>query len=94
MSLLRQVSLFTSDHSSAVRFTFTAGELHLTAMSGGIGEGKVSMTVNYGGPKLDIAFNPHYFLDICAIAKTRPSNFLERCVQSRTDYGYNERSFW
>jgi len=64
MSLLRQVSLFTSDQSSAVRFTFTSGELHLTAMSGGIGEGKVSMTVNYGGPKLDIAFNPHYFLDI------------------------------
>jgi DNA polymerase III subunit beta len=69
MSLLRQVSLFTSEHSSAVRFTFTAGELHLTAMSGDIGEGKVSMAVNYGGPKLDIAFNPHYFLDILRHSK-------------------------
>lgn len=69
MSLLRQVSLFTSEHSSAVRFTFTAGELHLTAMSGEIGEGKVSMSVNYGGPKLDIAFNPHYFLDILRHSK-------------------------
>ncbi|HEY5236327.1 MAG TPA: DNA polymerase III subunit beta, partial [Rhabdochlamydiaceae bacterium] len=58
-----------SDHSSAVRFTFTAGELHLTAMSGGIGEGKVSMTVKYDGPKLDIAFNPHYFLDILRHSK-------------------------
>lgn len=64
MSLLRQVSLFTSDQSSAVRFTFHSGELHLTAMSGSLGEGKVSMSVNYGGPKFDIAFNPHYFLDI------------------------------
>ena len=69
MSLLRQVSLFTNDQSSAIRFTFTAGELHLTAMSGGIGEGKVSMLVNYGGPKLDIAFNPHYFLDILRHSK-------------------------
>ncbi len=69
MSLLRQVSLFTSEQSSAVRFTFTSGELHLTAVSGDIGEGKVSMAVNYGGPKLDIAFNPHFFLDILRHSK-------------------------
>lgn len=64
MSLLRQIALFTTDQSSAVRFSFHTGELHLSAMSGDIGEGKVSMAVNYGGPKLDVAFNPHYFLDI------------------------------
>jgi DNA polymerase-3 subunit beta len=64
MSLLRQVALFTSEASSSVRFTFAPGELHLSAMSGDVGEGKVSMAVNYGGPKLDIAFNPHYFIDI------------------------------
>ncbi len=64
MSLLRQVSLFTADQSSAVRFTFAPGELHLTAMNGNIGEGKVSMSVNYGGPKFDVAFNPYFFIDI------------------------------
>jgi len=64
ISLLRQVVLFTSDTSSAVRFSFTPGELHVAAMSGEIGEGKVSMPVNYGGPKFDVAFNPGYFLDI------------------------------
>lgn len=64
ISLLRQVSLFTSDNSSAVRFTFSPGELHLSTMNGDIGEGKVSMAVNYGGPKFDVAFNPHYFIDI------------------------------
>lgn len=69
MSLLRQMSLFTTDHSSAVRFTFTPGELLLTAMSGQFGEGKVSMLVNYEGPKLDIAFNPLYFLDILRHSK-------------------------
>lgn len=62
MSLLRQVVLFTSEDSSATRFTFTTGELHLSAVSGQIGEGKVSMPVNYGGEKLEIAFNPHYIL--------------------------------
>jgi DNA polymerase-3 subunit beta len=38
-------------------------------MSGDIGEGKVSMAVNYGGPSFDIAFNPHYFLDILRHSK-------------------------
>lgn len=64
MSLLRQVSLFTSENSSAVRFSFAEGELRLSAISGELGEGKVSMAVNYGGPKFDVAFNPHYFIDI------------------------------
>lgn len=75
ISLLKQVSLFTSDAASSVRFTFTTGELHLSAMSGDIGEGKVSMAVNYGGPKLDIAFNPHYFIDILRHSKDETVHF-------------------
>jgi DNA polymerase-3 subunit beta len=69
MSLLRQVSLFTSESSSSVRFSFTTGELHLSATSGEIGEGKVNMPVNYAGEKLEIAFNPVYFLDILCHTK-------------------------
>jgi DNA polymerase-3 subunit beta len=69
ISLLRQIALFTSEAASSVRFTFASGELHLSAMSGDIGEGKVSMPVNYGGPKMDVAFNPHYFLDILRHSK-------------------------
>jgi DNA polymerase-3 subunit beta len=69
MSLLRQVSLFTSDSSSSVRFSFTTGELHLSATSGEIGEGKVNMPVNYAGEKLEIAFNPIYFLDVLRHSK-------------------------
>lgn len=63
ISLLRQVSLFTTELSSAVRFTFTNGMLHISAISSEIGEGVVSMPVNFGGEKLELAFNPHYFLD-------------------------------
>jgi DNA polymerase-3 subunit beta len=75
MSLLRQMALFTTDTSSAVRFTFAPGELHLSAMHGDLGEGKVSMPVNYGGPKLDIAFNPHYFLDVLRHSKDETVQF-------------------
>lgn len=75
MSLLRQISLFTSEMSSSVRFSFETGQLHLAAMSSEIGEGRVSMPVDYSGPKLEIAFNPFYFLDILRHSKDETFRF-------------------
>lgn len=69
ISLLRQVILFTNETSNSVRFTFTQGELTLTANTIDIGEGKVSMPANYSGSKLEIAFNPSFFLDILKHSK-------------------------
>lgn len=70
MTLLRQVSLFAGDtQNHSVRFTFADGELHLSANAMEIGEGRVSMPANYRGPKLEIAFNPHFFLDILRHSK-------------------------
>jgi DNA polymerase-3 subunit beta len=64
MSLLRQVSLFTLDTNQSVRFSFEDRALELSANAIDVGEGKVSMPVDTSGEKLDIAFNPNYFLDI------------------------------
>jgi DNA polymerase III subunit beta len=69
MRLLRQVSLFTVDTNHSVRFTFQDGELRLMANTMEIGEGKVSMPANYHGEKLEIAFNPNFFLDILRHSK-------------------------
>ena len=63
-SLLRQVSLFTNEKEHSVRFTFSPGELRLSANTMEIGEGRVAMPVSYSGQPLDVAFNPSYFLDI------------------------------
>lgn len=68
-TLLRQISLFTTDSSQSVRFSFSKGELVITANSVDIGEGKVSMPVDYTGGSLEIAFNPHFFLDILRHSK-------------------------
>lgn len=75
MSLLRQISLFTSETSSSVRFSFETGQLHLAAMSSEIGEGRVSMPVDYAGQKLEIAFNPFFFLDILRHTKEETVRF-------------------
>lgn len=69
ITLLKQVSLFNSDNSQSVRFSFMKGELKLSANTIDIGEGKVSMPVNYHGSPLDIAFNPGFFLDILRHSK-------------------------
>jgi DNA polymerase-3 subunit beta len=76
MHLLRQVSLFTPSEGiqSSVRFTFVSGEVKLNANAAEVGEGKVSMPVNYHGPQLDIAFNPHFFLDILRHTKGETVN--------------------
>lgn len=64
IALLRQVSLFTTEEKHSARFSFTEGELNLNSNTTDLGEGNVNMPVNYHGSALDIAFNPHYFLDI------------------------------
>ncbi len=69
MSLLRQVALFTTDTNQSVRFSLSDGELSLMANAFEVGEGKVSMPLNYKGPQLDIAFNPVFFLDILRHSK-------------------------
>lgn len=63
-SLLRQIALFIADNNHSVRFSFADGELKLNSNTKEFGEGDVEMPVNYYGPKLDIAFNPLFFLDI------------------------------
>ncbi len=64
MALLRQIALFTPDISHSVKFSFSSGELTLAANTSEIGEGKVKMPVDYRGDKLEIAFNPVFYLDI------------------------------
>ena len=64
ISLLKQVSLFTGDQNHAVRFLFRKGELLLEAANSEVGEGHVTMPVDFTGEELQIAFNPSYFIDI------------------------------
>lgn len=75
MTLLRQVSLFTSEVSHSVRFVFTDGNLELSATSSDVGEGKVSMPVDYSGEQFEIAFNPSFFIDILKHCKDETVTF-------------------
>lgn len=62
-SLLRQISLFTTQKSPSARFAFGQGELLLSKNSVE-GEGRVSMPLDYQGSKIEVAFDPNSLLDI------------------------------
>lgn len=74
-TLLKQVSLFTSDVSHSVRMIFEEGQLTLQATASDIGDGNVNMPVNYAQDRMEIAFNPHFFLDILRHCKDETVNF-------------------
>jgi DNA polymerase-3 subunit beta len=75
ITLLRQVSLFTTEDSYSTRFTFLPGELQLTTNTMDIGEGKVSMPANYAQGQFDIAFNPLSVLNILKHNKSDTVSF-------------------
>jgi len=74
-TLLRQVALFTSEEETNIRFVFDKGELQLNAASKKIGEGQVSMPVDYNKNRIEAAFNPFYFLDILKHIKDETVSF-------------------
>lgn len=79
MSLLRQVSLFTSETHQSVKLTFNRGELTLQVANSDVGEGDVNMPVDYNNEQLDIAFNPQFCIDI-----------LKRCRDETIYFGVSD----
>ena len=69
ISLLRQVSLFAENEHHSVKFCFENGELKLSANDKEVGEGNVSMPVDFHQDKLEIAFNPAYVVSILQHSK-------------------------
>lgn len=74
-SLLRQIALFTTEDKNSVRFIFEEKQMELCTANSDIGEGSTTMPVDYSGPRLEIAFNPFYFLDILRHVKDEVIKF-------------------
>lgn len=69
ISILKQISIFTKDTTSSIQFIFQKEKLNITSNKQGLGEGQVSLTIDYQGEEIVIAFNPFYFLDILMHSK-------------------------
>jgi DNA polymerase-3 subunit beta len=60
---LRRAEIMTSEKANSVRLTFDKNRLEITANSPEIGEAKETLTLNYKGSQLAIAFTPRYVID-------------------------------
>jgi DNA polymerase III subunit beta len=60
---LRRAEIMTSDKANSVKLSFGKNRLEITANSPEVGEAKETLTINYKGPEMAIAFNPKYLID-------------------------------
>ncbi len=60
---IRQAEILTTEESRAVRMSFEAEQLVITANSPEQGDARVSLPIEYDGKPLEIGFNPVFLLD-------------------------------
>ena len=63
LSALDRVSVMTMDESNSVKLTFDSNELTVSSATSEAGSARDMVPVKYGGPHIDIVFNPNYVMD-------------------------------
>ncbi len=63
LAALHRTSIMASEKSQSVKFSFSKNTLTLTANTPDVGEAKETLSVNYKGKELSVAFNPQYVMD-------------------------------
>jgi DNA polymerase-3 subunit beta len=63
MTMLKRMSILSSDKYRSVRFIIDKEEMETKATNPEIGESREVIPVDYRGDRIEIAFNPKYFLD-------------------------------
>ena len=63
LAALHRASIMASEKSQSVKFSFSKNTLTLTANTPDVGEAKETLSVNYKGKEISVAFNPQYVMD-------------------------------
>lgn len=63
LNCVRRVSLLSTDKTSSVRLSFTKNNLDISSNTPDVGEAKESLSLNYKGEDIAIAFNPEFLMD-------------------------------
>jgi DNA polymerase-3 subunit beta len=66
-TLMKRVSILTSDDYKSVILNFNNNELMVTITNPEIGESKERMMISFDQEEIKSAFNPRYFLDALGI---------------------------
>lgn len=63
LAALHRASILASEKTQSVKLSFAKNNLTITATTPEVGEAKETLTINYKGKDLTIAFNPLYLMD-------------------------------
>jgi DNA polymerase-3 subunit beta len=63
LAALHRASILASEKSQSVKLSFTKNTLTISAVTPEVGEAKETLSINYKGKDLTIAFNPQYLMD-------------------------------
>jgi DNA polymerase III subunit beta len=63
LAALRRASILASEKSQSVKLNFAKNTLTITATTPEVGEAKETLSINYKGKEVTIAFNPQYMMD-------------------------------
>ena len=63
LQALRRAEIMTSDKQNSVKMAFGKNTLAITANSPDVGEARETMTINYKGKEMAVAFNPAYLIE-------------------------------
>ena len=63
LAALHRASILASEKSQSVKLNFSKNTLTITATTPEVGEAKETLSINYKGKDVTIAFNPQYLMD-------------------------------
>lgn len=63
LMMLKRMSILSSDDYRSVIFTFADDSLNITSTNPEIGESKETMNIAFTGEKIEVAFNPKFFIE-------------------------------
>ena len=63
LAALHRASILASEKSQSVKLNFAKNTLTITATTPEVGEAKETLSINYKGKEITIAFNPQYLMD-------------------------------
>jgi DNA polymerase-3 subunit beta len=85
---VRQASVATDEESKRLKFCFTPGKLIVTGHSESK-DSAVSLAIEYQGPKLDIAFDPKFLINMLKVLSAEDTLIFE--LVNRTTVGVFRR---
>lgn len=63
LTALRRAALLCTEKSNSVKLQFAKNNLSVIAKSPDVGEARETVTINYKGKEIAVAFNPEYMMD-------------------------------